>query len=568
MKIVRVYGIQVLCLVFLLLAAAWFFPIGSSGNAGHRGECEPYRSGWQVSVGDGMQRMDWAQDAQLPEYLAMRGVSQMTLERTVEEPDTVGFFAFEQQVYVCLDGEEIQHFAPERPRYSKTPGNGWQFIELTGEDVGRQLSIRLVQCYGDGRVKIPVLYHGTKEGIMLHYLAEKIPMFLLSMLGVTVGLILLLIWCVAGEKIQLGRGLPWLALFAVFIGAWSAIEANIYSFFFENLMLISRLSYMCLKLAVAPFILFVNITFHSGESKLLRTLTALSLAEFWVTGFLQLFGILDYADTLFLTHGILTISSAYIIVTAIPKLVLHRQEWKTVTDQRIAYVVHSIFIIVVAVTSLMDLFGYYFTNNPDVAHYSRFGYFGYILAVAIALLLDYMNLVVMGKQAEVIKKEASIDAMTKLRNRAEFERDMGRFTAKSSRKMGVIMFDLNNLKYVNDTYGHELGDAYIISGSRVIYESFEKCGRIYRIGGDEFCCIAKSLTEEGFAARSREMEQRIADFYMEGADGARITMAIASGYAAFDPEQDSDLKETMKRADVRMYERKKQLKAQKKSAQN
>lgn len=67
--------------------------------------------------------------------------------------------------------------------------------------------------------------------------------------------------------------------------------------------------------------------------------------------------------------------------------------------------------------------------------------------------------------------------------------------------------------------------------------------------------------------QSREMEQRIADFQMEGDNAPDITMAIASGYAAFDPSEDSDLKETMKRADVRMYERKKQLKAQK-SAQN
>lgn len=330
MKTVRVYGVQIICFCFLLLAAAYFFPVGSTGNADQNGKCEPYRSGWQVTIGDGIQGMNWDQDAQLPEYIAMSGVSQITLERMVEEPDIVGFFIFSNR---CM-----------------------------------------------------------------------------------------YIWM----------------------------------------------------------------------------------------------------------------------------------------ERR-----YSIFIIVVAVTSMMDLYGYYFSNDPDVARYSRFGYFGYILAVTVALLLDYMNLVMMGQQAEVIKKEASIDAMTKLHNRAEFERDMDRFTAKNSRKMGVVMFDLNNLKYVNDTFGHEMGDYYIINGSRVIYESFEKCGRIYRIGGDEFCCIAKNLSEEAYMERSREMELRIADFHVEGDNAPDITMAIASGYAAFDSSVDNDLKETMKRADVRMYERKKQLKAKK-----
>lgn len=565
MKTVKVYGIQIVCLIFLLLAASCIFPIGTGDSTVSGRDCEPYRNGWKVHMEDSQPKY-WEEACdELPAYIAKQGVGEVTLERTIEDPGTIGFFAFQQQVYVYLDGEEIQRFVPEQPKYSKTPGNRWQFVELTQADVGRKLSIRLIQCYSENRVMIPVLYHGTKAGIMLHYLAGKIPMFLLSMLGVTVGLMLLLIWAVSGEKIQLSKGLPWLALFAVFIGAWSAIEANIYSFFFDNLLLISRLSYMCLKMSVAPFILFVNITFHSGESRLLRALTGLSLVEFWVTGILQLVGIMDYADTVFLTHGILMIASTYVIVTAIPRLILHKKEWKNVIEQKITYVVHSIFIIVVAVTSLLDIYGYYFTNNPDVALHSRFGYFGYILAVTIALLMDYMNLVVMGRQAEVIKKEASIDAMTKLSNRAEFERDMDRFTPENSRHMGVVMFDLNNLKYVNDTFGHEVGDYYIISGSRVIYDNFDRWGKLYRIGGDEFCCIAKNLTEDGFKVQGREMEQQMENFHMEESTTIDITMEIASGYAAFDPAVDSDLKETMKRADVHMYERKKQLKAQRAS---
>lgn len=160
------------------------------------------------TIEDGIQGMDWEQEAQLPEYIAMPGVSQITLERVVEEPDTVGFFTFQQQVHVYLDGEEIQHFAPERQQYSRTPGNGWQFVELTGDDVGSTLTICIIQCYGSGRVMVPVLYHGTKDGIIMHYLGRKIPMFLVSMLGVMVGIVLLLIWGVLGQKIQISKGLP------------------------------------------------------------------------------------------------------------------------------------------------------------------------------------------------------------------------------------------------------------------------------------------------------------------------------------------------------------------------
>ena len=52
------------------------------------------------------------------------------------------------------------------------------------------------------------------------------------------------------------------------------------------------------------------------------------------------------------------------------------------------------------------------------------------------------------------------------------------------------MADINNLKYVNDTYGHELGDEYIKGCCRIICNIFEE-SQVYRIGGDEFVVILK-----------------------------------------------------------------------------
>lgn len=53
----------------------------------------------------------------------------------------------------------------------------------------------------------------------------------------------------------------------------------------------------------------------------------------------------------------------------------------------------------------------------------------------------------------------------------------------------VVSIDLNNLKYVNDHFGHEQGDKYIVEAAEIIKESFAQIGHVYRIGGDEFCII-------------------------------------------------------------------------------
>lgn len=516
-------------------------------------KCEAFRAGWQISVQDQTKDYDV-----LPQYYSGKGIDEIILSRTVEGEDTVGFFAAQQQVFVYLDEEEILRFATLDFLESRSPGGGWLFVELSDKDAGKTLSIRILPCYDSNNIKLPVLYHGTKAGIITYYLGQKLPMLLISILGIVVGLILIILWAVSGKKLQLGKGIPGLALFAIFIGTWSAIETNLYSFFTDRLVLFSWMSYMCLKMSVVPFLLFVNYTFHKGRSKFLHILTVCSLAEFWLTSILQFIGIMDYADTVYITHVILMAGSIYIIMTTLPRLLRFKKDWEGLADRKITYTVHSIFIIVVAVTALLDLYFYYHSNSTDIATFSRFGYFGYIVAVTTASLMDFINLIVMGKQAAIIKEEASYDAMTKLRNRAAFEKDIVKPGAKQRKAMGIILFDLNNLKLFNDVYGHDMGDYYIIVSSEVIQDHFARWGKTYRIGGDEFCCIAKNLPEAAFEMERKKLEQRMTELHVPGYD---LHMEISSGYALFDPDKDQSLKDTVKHADARMYERKKELKA-------
>ena len=51
------------------------------------------------------------------------------------------------------------------------------------------------------------------------------------------------------------------------------------------------------------------------------------------------------------------------------------------------------------------------------------------------------------------------------------------------------MFDLNDLKKCNDTYGHDYGDQYIMMASEILKKLFALDGKCYRIGGDEFCAL-------------------------------------------------------------------------------
>ncbi|MBR1707509.1 MAG: diguanylate cyclase [Clostridia bacterium] len=120
-------------------------------------------------------------------------------------------------------------------------------------------------------------------------------------------------------------------------------------------------------------------------------------------------------------------------------------------------------------------------------------------------------------------------------------------------EFAVVLFDLNDLKRVNDSYGHEAGDEHIKSASRIICTQFAH-SPVYRIGGDEFVALLKGSDYENREALLSDFERQMDDNMKNG----RIT--IASGDACFDPEKDMNYHTVFKRADEKMYLRKKQMK--------
>jgi len=102
---------------------------------------------------------------------------------------------------------------------------------------------------------------------------------------------------------------------------------------------------------------------------------------------------------------------------------------------------------------------------------------------SIALVFYYLFLTI-----QIFK----IDSLTLTQNRNVFENE---FCFTNNGEKGVILvFDLNNLKHVNDEMGHTKGDEFLIYTAMLIKQCFEEMGNIYRIGGDEFAVICKDYT--------------------------------------------------------------------------
>ena len=93
------------------------------------------------------------------------------------------------------------------------------------------------------------------------------------------------------------------------------------------------------------------------------------------------------------------------------------------------------------------------------------------------------------------------DILTGCYNRNAYDENLGHDTETG--KSQVVTFDLNDLKYCNDTYGHQCGDKYLCDSATIIRSVYGRYGKVYRIGGDEFCILTGS-SDKAYAERIAE----------------------------------------------------------------
>jgi diguanylate cyclase (GGDEF)-like protein len=184
--------------------------------------------------------------------------------------------------------------------------------------------------------------------------------------------------------------------------------------------------------------------------------------------------------------------------------------------------------------------------------------YGLFLAGGLLLILSVTSYLSLNRASEpYFKKLAYTDFLTGYENRMAFEhrlREVGDLADKGE-KVTLLIFDVNNLKTINDTQGHKAGDEYIKATADIIHSNLHNSGALYRIGGDEFAAIIVGKDENYIkeVMKALRNENRMA---VKGQN-----FSCACGAAMFTPGIDTTLRDVFKRADEAMYIEKKRQKA-------
>ena len=151
---------------------------------------------------------------------------------------------------------------------------------------------------------------------------------------------------------------------------------------------------------------------------------------------------------------------------------------------------------------------------------------------------------------------ALTDELTYLYNRRGFFAaavQQLKLAARKNQSLLLLYCDVDNLKKINDSYGHQEGDLALIRTADALEKTFRDSDTLARLGGDEFVVLASEASSQTQEVLLRRLEKNLKK---SNANEFRYELSLSVGVARFDPKRAISLGELMAQADEAMYEQK------------
>ena len=465
------------------------------------------------------------------------------ISEEVEGEALLSLEVYLSDIKVLINGQEVYSY--EDPGRVRGVSRHWIPLGETSPGTEITLSSDSGGAYFEQTIR-GNSYLGNKAAVYARFLKDNLYALLFALFALSSSGIVFFFFLHLKKKYNDGikKGLVQLSLFMVTTGVWILSDSQLLQLVTGKTAVITLVSFSAFMIMPVFLILFIK-EMLIYKKKFCDTLCYLYLANLalWFANYCL--GIMPIVKTLPVQHILIIVSIVIIMKIGI--------------EETVKYENHAMRRIVtgfglLAVFGVAALIVFYINPEWGYPYLYSLGIILFLICLMDAVFQQMQFYMKKSARAEIYERLALVDSMTCIGNRTAFMEAQSK--ENHSPGLAYIVFDINNLKNVNDRQGHSAGDRMIVDVAVCMKDEFENAGSCFRIGGDEFVVMIPNTSEEEIERLLNGMDVRIARTNL----GREIPIEIAYGYAVR-KDDTITVQELFRQADSRMYLNKQRMKS-------
>lgn len=499
-----------------------------------------FNDGWRISENETEKAV-----SAIPRSLTVEKgslVLKNTLPAAISDDSVLCFKTNSENVRVTIDSREIYSYGlHDQTLFGHYYGNVWIMVPLEEEFSAQEITIELTALSDETPSDNYSFYLDHRSSIILTLIWENILLFGNCLICLACAFLLILsAFLHMRSKQKSSRMRIYLGVFTIIGQVWVLADAGLLQFFINNKAVSYIITHSTFMLMPVPFLLYLSELYPRWEKRF-RNLSVICCCYYLVRLLLYVTNLMEFMQGITFTHALIIIGICYAVILGLfdPESDNHR-----ITRYGLFLFFAFVFLTILS-----------FYLHPQRS-YEKLNY-TLMLSIGIDILLFFFysallhSHVLIASHASQVEHQAYTDAMTQVKNRAAFNLEIEQLDSRSHPQLTLFMVDLNNLKQVNDTLGHPMGDKLICELVNCLEGAFGSLGNIYRYGGDEFVVIIEDAPMDDVRKAREHFDMLVTQNGRHG--GCEISVAVGMASRLEAERANLHVSELLHLADVAMY---------------